>query len=101
MAPPPWLIDTLEKYQPEYLIRVSLRYENINDAVNYTLAFILKSDKYLARDPSKNASTSWLPYSLIDQVLLAADSQMNPPAGLPELRTAINNHLKRMQKPRP
>jgi len=98
LAPPPWLIDILEKYQPEYLIRVSLRYENITDAVNYTLAFILKSDKHLARDPSKNASSCWLPYSLIDQVLVAADGQINAPSSLPELKTALNTHVKRMQK---
>ena len=64
LAPPPWLIETLEvmqvhwsrnnsdhiwqKYQPEYLIRVSLRYENIIDAVHYTLAFILKVKGLLA-----------------------------------------------------
>ncbi|CAA7259487.1 unnamed protein product [Cyclocybe aegerita] len=95
---PPWLIDVLEKHQPEYLIRVSLRYEIIADAVNYTYALVLKSDKQLTRETSKNASTSWLPYGLIDQVLVAADSQMNPPSHLSELRTAINNRVKRVQK---
>lgn len=32
----------LQKYNPEYLIRVNLRYENIADAVNYTYALVLK-----------------------------------------------------------
>ncbi|KAF8165109.1 nucleoporin Nup120/160-domain-containing protein [Crassisporium funariophilum] len=98
LSPPPWLIDILEQYQPEYLIRISLRYENIEDAVNYGLALIRKSEKKLARDPSKNASTSWMPYALLDQVLVAADGQMNPPPHLTELKTAINNRVKSMQK---
>jgi nuclear pore complex protein Nup160 len=58
LLPPLWLIDVLEvnillfvatlsyqifqKYNPEYLIRVSLRYGNIVDAVNYTYALVVK-----------------------------------------------------------
>jgi nuclear pore complex protein Nup160 len=98
LSSPPWLIDILEKHHPEYLIRISLRYENITDAVNYTNALVLKSDKQLPRDTIKSASTSWLPYALIDQVLIAADAQMNPPLNLGQLRTMINNRVKRMQK---
>jgi len=95
---------------------MSLRYENIADAVNYTYALVLKvlssltpferssdnfhpqSDKQVSRESTKNASTTWLPYALIDQVLSAADGQMSTPPNLPELRTAINNRVKRMQK---
>ncbi|KAF8974708.1 nucleoporin Nup120/160-domain-containing protein [Flammula alnicola] len=98
LSSPPWLIDILEKYQPEYLIRISLRYENIADAVNYTYALVLKSDKQLAREATKDASVSWLPYALIDQVLIAADALMSPPPNLSQLRTTINNRVKRMQK---
>ncbi|KAF8204833.1 nucleoporin Nup120/160-domain-containing protein [Pholiota molesta] len=86
------------KYQPEYLIRISLRYENIADAVNYTYALLLKSDKQLSREATKQASASWLPYALIDQVLIAADTLMNPPGNLSQLRAAINARVKRMQK---
>ncbi|PPR02464.1 hypothetical protein CVT24_002013 [Panaeolus cyanescens] len=88
ILPPPWLISTLEEYQPEYLIRISLRYENISDA----------SEKQLGRQMSRNASTTWLPYSLIDQVLMAADAQIHPPALTSELKTAVNTRVKRMQK---
>ncbi|KDR83495.1 hypothetical protein GALMADRAFT_55353 [Galerina marginata CBS 339.88] len=95
---PPWLIDILEKFQPEYLIRISLRYESIEDAVNFTYAHVLKSDKQLSRETYKNASSTWLPYALIDQVLTAADAQMNHPLNLQPLRVAISNRIKRVQK---
>ncbi|KAF8914143.1 nucleoporin Nup120/160-domain-containing protein [Gymnopilus junonius] len=95
---PPWLIDILEKYQPEYLIRISLRYENVEDAVNFSYALVLNSDKKLSREAFKDASSSWLPYNLIDQVLTAADAQMNAPSNLQPLRTALNNRIKRIQK---
>ncbi|KAF9535022.1 nucleoporin Nup120/160-domain-containing protein [Crepidotus variabilis] len=98
LSPPPWLIDILDNHHPEYLIRISLRYENIADAVNYTYALILKSDKNVARETAKNAATTWLPYALIDQVLSAGDAQMKQPPNLTELRTEVNNRVKRMQK---
>ncbi|KAF9057494.1 nucleoporin Nup120/160-domain-containing protein [Panaeolus papilionaceus] len=98
ILPPPWLISTMENYQPEYLIRISLRYDNIADAVNYAYSLVLKSEKQLGRQTSRNASTTWLPYSLIDQVLTTADAQIQPPQFTAELRTAVNNRVKRMQK---
>ncbi|KAF9481999.1 hypothetical protein BDN70DRAFT_875624 [Pholiota conissans] len=98
LSSPPWLIGILEEYQPEYLIRISLRYENIADAVNYTYALLLKSDRQLGREAAKDSSASWLPYALIDQVLIAADAVMNPPINLSQLRAAINARVKRMQK---
>ncbi|KAH9482452.1 Nuclear pore complex protein Nup160 [Psilocybe cubensis] len=97
-ASPPWLIDSLEKYQPEYLIRISLKYENIADAVNFTYALVLKSDKHVSRESSRDASSTWLPYALIDQVLIAADAQITHPQHLTQLKTALNNRIKRMQK---
>ncbi|TFK43307.1 nucleoporin Nup120/160-domain-containing protein [Crucibulum laeve] len=97
-SPPPWLINILETHHPEYLIRVSLRYENLEDAVNYTLSLIRKSDARLAREPTKNASATWLPYTLIDQVLVAATAQDKPPSRLSELRMEVTNRMKRVQK---
>ncbi|KAF9569446.1 hypothetical protein CPC08DRAFT_678255 [Agrocybe pediades] len=95
---PPWLVEILAKHQPEYLIRISLKYENLTDAVNFAYALILKSDKQLSRETFKDASTTWLPYALIDQVLTAADAQMNPPQNLIPLRTTINDRIRRVQK---
>ena len=56
----------------------------------------------LARGPSQQASSTWLPYSLIDQVLVAAASRekLSPRAESlrQELQTNIDNRTKRMQK---
>ncbi|KAJ7783415.1 hypothetical protein B0H14DRAFT_3585053 [Mycena olivaceomarginata] len=66
--PPPWLIHSLE------------------------------ADARLSRDPAKHAAATWLPYTLIDQLLVAATALDSPPAGLSQLRTEIANRVKRMQK---
>lgn len=56
----------------------------------------------LARGPPQQASSTWLPYALIDQVLVAAASEdkLSPRAESlrQELQTSIENRTKRMQK---
>ncbi|KAH6915289.1 nucleoporin Nup120/160-domain-containing protein [Coprinopsis sp. MPI-PUGE-AT-0042] len=96
--PPPWLVQTLEAQHPEHLIRLALRYEKIEDAVSYSLSILHKSDAQLARQTGRQASTTWLPYALIDQVIVAASSETKPPARLAQLRTEIGNRLKRLQQ---
>ncbi|KAF8076014.1 nucleoporin Nup120/160-domain-containing protein [Lyophyllum atratum] len=96
-SPPPWLIHMLEENHHEYLIRISLRYENLDDAIEYTLSLIRKSDARLARDAPQNACSTWLPYTLIDQVLIAAAQAPSTPK-LSVLRSEISNWVKRMQK---
>ncbi|KAJ7499350.1 nucleoporin Nup120/160-domain-containing protein [Mycena latifolia] len=96
--PPPWLIHSLEDHHHEYLIRVNLRYENLDQCISHTLSLIQKADAHLSRDPAKHAASTWLPYTLIDQVLAAATAQDSPPPGLSQLRSEIANRLKRMQK---
>ncbi|KAJ7762811.1 nucleoporin Nup120/160-domain-containing protein [Mycena maculata] len=96
--PPPWLIHSLEEHHHEYLIRVTLRYENFEQALSHTLSLIRKADTRLSRDPAKHAASTWLPYTLIDQVLAAASAQDSPPAALSQLRSEISNRPKRMQK---
>lgn len=48
------------------------------------------------------AGTTWLPYTLIDQVLVAADTQPDLSSRgrvlLGELRTEIGSRMKRVQK---
>ncbi|KAJ7590746.1 nucleoporin Nup120/160-domain-containing protein [Mycena floridula] len=95
--PPPWLIQALEKHHHEYLIRSSLRYDSMDRAIEYTLSLIRKADTRIAREPPKHAGATWLPYTLIDQVLAAAMSREPMPARLSELRTEVANSLKRMQ----
>ncbi|TFK87436.1 hypothetical protein K466DRAFT_663014 [Polyporus arcularius HHB13444] len=100
--PPPWLIHTLEEHHPEYLIRTCLRYEVLEAAVDHTLSMMRRSDARLTDELSKTAAATWLPYTLIDQVLVAADSQTDlSPRGrvlLGELRTEIASRMKRVQK---
>ncbi|KAL7282041.1 hypothetical protein ACG7TL_003508 [Trametes sanguinea] len=121
--PPPWLIHTLEasrftrysgrcrlkmsfwaqqEHHPEYLIRTCLRFEVLESALDHTLSMMRRSDARLTDELSKTASATWLPYTLIDQVLVAADSQQDlSPRGrslLGDLRTEIANRMKRVQK---
>ncbi|KAK0467905.1 nucleoporin Nup120/160-domain-containing protein [Desarmillaria tabescens] len=96
--PPPWLVSLLEAHHHEYLIRINLRYENFNRAIDHTLSLIRKEDARLARDPPKNTSATWLPYAIIDQVIIAAAEQEVEPPQLSVLRSEISSRMKRMQK---
>ncbi|KAJ7638443.1 nucleoporin Nup120/160-domain-containing protein [Roridomyces roridus] len=98
LPPPPWLIHSLEEHHHEYLIRVTLRYENLEQCIAHTLSLIQKTDARLSREPTHHAASTWLPYNLIDQVLAVATEQDSPPAGLAQLRLEIANRPKRMQK---
>ncbi|KAG2013470.1 hypothetical protein CC2G_010381 [Coprinopsis cinerea AmutBmut pab1-1] len=96
--PPPWLIQILETNHPESLIRLALRYENVDDAVSYSLSMLKKSDAQLSREPSRHASLTWLPYALFDQVIGAASALPKAPPLLTQLQNEVNNRLKRVQK---
>ncbi|EMD40997.1 hypothetical protein CERSUDRAFT_43484 [Gelatoporia subvermispora B] len=107
--PPPWLVHALEATDtprqarhPEYLIRTFLRFELLEAALEHTLAMMRTSDVRLAEDQPKTAAATWLPYTLIDQVLVEADTQNDPsPRGRvlqKELRTKISNRISRVQK---
>jgi hypothetical protein len=62
----------------------------------------LQDDARLARANPKHASSTWLPYSLIDQVLAAAAETTGLPTGCEalekNLRAELLNRAKRMQK---
>ncbi|KAK0206120.1 nucleoporin Nup120/160-domain-containing protein [Desarmillaria ectypa] len=96
--PPPWLVSLLEAHHHEYLIRINLRYENFSRAIDHTLSLIRKEDARLARDPPKNTSATWLPYAIIDQVIIAAAEQEVEIPQLSVLRSEVANRMKRMQK---
>lgn len=96
--PPPWLVSFLEAHHHEYLIRINLRYENFNRAIDHTLSLIRKEEARLARDPPKNTSATWLPYAIIDQVIVAAAEQDVEPPHLSVLRSEVASRMKRMQK---
>ncbi|KAF5357582.1 hypothetical protein D9758_007452 [Tetrapyrgos nigripes] len=96
--PPPWLLQTLEEHHHDYLIRTSLRFGNLDYAIDHTLSMIRKTDTQFSRDAPKTAASTWLPYTLIDQVLAAANEQEPSPARLSELRLEVSNRVKRLQK---
>ncbi|THG99568.1 hypothetical protein EW026_g2819 [Hermanssonia centrifuga] len=101
-APPPWLIQSLEDLHTEYLIRTCLRYEVFEWAMEHTLTMIRKDNARLASEGLRTAASSWLPYNLIDQVLLAAESQEDlSPQGhtlRQESQKEISNRVSHMQK---
>ncbi len=52
----------------------------------------------LIRELPRTAGATWLPYNLLDQVLVAAAEQPRPPTRLVELRAELNARFKRLQK---
>ncbi|KAG1739842.1 nucleoporin Nup120/160-domain-containing protein [Suillus paluster] len=99
--PPPWLVHSLEENHHEYLIRTSLRYDIIESALEHTLSLLRKANTALSRAPQKTASVTWLPYTLIDQVLAASAQNELTARGQrlrTELQTEVSNRVKRMQK---
>ncbi|KAH9005802.1 nucleoporin Nup120/160-domain-containing protein [Lactarius hatsudake] len=67
-APPPWLVHKLEEHHPEWLIRTCMRFEMLELALELALSAIRK-------DPPRTAMSTWLPYTLIDQLLVATNEQ--------------------------
>jgi len=100
--PPPWLVQILENYHHEYLIRTSLRYELFEDALEHISTLMKKSGNKLAREPPKHSSSTWLPYTLIDQVLVACRSLEKPSSKCVNLQrhleVELSNRVKRIQK---
>ncbi|KAI5824156.1 hypothetical protein K523DRAFT_285520 [Schizophyllum commune Tattone D] len=98
--PPPWLVQVLEENQHEYLVRASLKFDKLPDAVRHAVALVKKVSDTLTRgEPPRHASAAWLPYTLIDQVLVAAESFDAPViAQVGELKDVVAGHAERMEK---
>ena len=115
--PPPWLVQVLEENQHEYLVRASLKFDKLPDAVRHAVALVKKvcvavssspgssltrlqvSDTLTRGEPPRHASAAWLPYTLIDQVLVAAESFDAPViAQVGELKDVVAGHAERMEK---
>ncbi|KAL1744628.1 nucleoporin Nup120/160-domain-containing protein [Schizophyllum fasciatum] len=98
--PPPWLVQVLEENQHEYLVRASLRFDKLPDAVRHAVALVKKVSETLTRaEPPRHASAVWLPYTLIDQVLVAAESFDAPVvAQVGELKDMVAGHAERMER---
>ncbi|KAH9943007.1 uncharacterized protein BXZ73DRAFT_87453 [Epithele typhae] len=101
-APALWLVQSLQEQHPEYLIRTCLRYEAFESAIDHTLTMMRKSDSRLTDEVAKTAAVTWLPYTLIDQVLVAVDLQtdLSPRARtlLSALRSETASRTRRVQK---
>ncbi|KAH9036608.1 nucleoporin Nup120/160-domain-containing protein [Lactarius pseudohatsudake] len=74
-TPPPWLVHKLEERHPEWLIRTCMRFEMLELALELALSAIRKAESRLAQDPPRMAMSTWLPYTLIDQLLVATNEQ--------------------------
>ncbi|KAL5508105.1 hypothetical protein ACEPAH_5723 [Sanghuangporus vaninii] len=92
--PPPWLLQTIEEYHPEHLIRAFLRFGNVQEALERSLKLIRKSNTALDAISSKQASCTWLPYSVIDAVLKSSeDSEDSPAPQLQKQRQALQKEV--------
>ncbi|KAI0030435.1 nucleoporin Nup120/160-domain-containing protein [Vararia minispora EC-137] len=100
--PPPWLLRTLEDFHPEWIIRTSMRFEMFDLAIEQALSLLHMSDRRLTQEPLRAACATWLPYTLIDQLLAATADQrgVSPQATKlrKELHIALSSRLQRMQK---
>ncbi|KAK7696575.1 hypothetical protein QCA50_001233 [Cerrena zonata] len=101
-SPPPWLVQSLQEHHPEFLIRSYLRYDLLDLAVEQVLSLMRKSDTQLINEKPRGKYATWLPYTLIDQILAATEPQDSLPistrASVQDLRTEIANRLTRIQK---
>lgn len=103
-SPPPWLVHVLEDSHHEHLVRTSLKFDALESALEHTLSLIRQADSKLSRSPAKIPGQTWLPYTLIDQVLVASAAQDDLSARgqalRKELQMEVSNRVKRMQKVR-
>ncbi|TCD70458.1 hypothetical protein EIP91_003219 [Steccherinum ochraceum] len=98
--PPPWLVQLLVDNHPEHLIRICLRYDVLDFALEYVMSMISKND--ISGPQPTRAAATWLPYTLFDQVMAAAETQTDlSPHGQKlrgQLRVELSHRIKRMQK---
>jgi hypothetical protein len=86
----------------EYSLVLVRKVRNKYTPLHETRTDLQQTHTHLAKMPPENAMASWLPYSLIDQVMEAARDQVDlSPRAMnfrTELDTELSNHVKRMQK---
>jgi len=101
-ALPSWMVRFFQEHQPEYLVRTCLRFDLIGEAVEYGLDLVKKANAPLSRMPQHRASTTWLPYTLIDAVVETArtDKAISPETHnqLGELQRELQMRVKQLQK---
>ncbi|KAF8314772.1 hypothetical protein DL93DRAFT_2167187 [Clavulina sp. PMI_390] len=101
---PSWLVDFFEEEEPEYLIRSQLKYGLVEEALRYTLNMVRKASQPLIRGTPEQSSATWLPYTLIDQVLIATEEEQKLGSSkaqadlAKQLRTEIDSRTKKLSK---
>ncbi|KIJ26033.1 hypothetical protein M422DRAFT_236708 [Sphaerobolus stellatus SS14] len=101
-ALPSWLVKFFQEHEPEYLVRTCLRFDLVREAVEYSLDLVKKANAPLSRLPAQRASSTWLPYNLIDAVIDVTRTHKNltPETHnqLGELQREVASRVKRLQK---
>ncbi|KAF8760306.1 Nucleoporin [Rhizoctonia solani] len=69
---PNWLVSFFLEKQPDYLVRLCLKYNRLQDALLYSVRMVKEATDALSVMPPRHASTTCLPYSLFDQLIIAA-----------------------------
>ncbi|CAE6454482.1 unnamed protein product [Rhizoctonia solani] len=69
---PNWLVSFFLEKQPDYLVRLCLKYSRLQDALLYSIRMVKEATDVLSVMPPRHASTTCLPYSIFDQLIIAA-----------------------------
>ncbi|SPO39479.1 related to nuclear pore complex protein Nup160 [Pseudozyma flocculosa] len=105
---PACLKQWFERQRPDAVVRVLRRYGMIDEALRACIAMV-KSETDTRLKHNKRPGSSWLPYSLFDEVLLQAeDPDSRPPAGsasatttrglAAELRQALDGRVEGLER---
>ncbi|KAN0062019.1 hypothetical protein ACQY0O_006014 [Thecaphora frezii] len=105
---PTWLKEWFEKQRPDAVVRTLSRYGRIDEALRVCISMVQKDTEARVAQ-SRGAGSSWLPYSLFDEILLQAEDPDSRPSegsasatttrGLAsELREALHRRVERLEK---
>lgn len=89
---PNWLVSFFLEKQPDYLVRLCLKYNRLRDALHYSIRMVKEATDALSVMPPRHASTTCLPYSLFDQ-LIAAATEKDGPADQKQLAETLRKDL--------
>ncbi|KAG8796796.1 hypothetical protein FRC12_000046 [Ceratobasidium sp. 428] len=98
---PHWLVVFFLEKQPDYLVRLCLKYNRVQEALGYSIRMVKEATEALSAMPPRHASTTCLPYSLLDQVIAAAtekNSSAEQKQLAESLKRDLNTRLSKLQK---
>ncbi|PWN52428.1 hypothetical protein IE53DRAFT_367230 [Violaceomyces palustris] len=76
---PEWLSKWFMEHKPDFLIRTSMEYGLVDEALRHSIDMVKKDTAERART-STQAGTMWLPYNLLDELLLQAEDPDTRPS---------------------